>query len=167
MRSRALLAIRDVLLDERAAVVPDPGDRVSQLKRIVHGCRLLARSHIRSRDATATPLRFWCGPRTGLSTTATVASRECLSLIEPDADRKKHAATPSTLSGPSPTLPWSELLKRCFACDVLQCERGGGRARVVSAIVEREVAAVIIACIERKRAAEQQPRGPPFAAASA
>jgi hypothetical protein len=54
-------------------------------------------------------------------------------------------------SGPAPhrerRLPWSELLRRVFAVDALQCDRCGGRMRILAAIDQPEVIPGILKCL--------------------
>ncbi len=55
------------------------------------------------------------------------------------------------VSGPAPLrerrLSWSELLHRVFAVDAFQCDRCGGRMRIVAAIDQPEVARAILDCL--------------------
>ena len=64
---------------------------------------------------------------------------------------------------PSATMPWAELLKRTFAFDVLHCERCGGRAKVVAAIIERTVIDQILTHLRTRPAnSNAAPRAPPI-----
>ena len=55
-------------------------------------------------------------------------------------------------SGPAPfrerRLPWSELLRRVFAVDALQCDRCGGRMRILAAIDQPRVIRGILECLD-------------------
>jgi hypothetical protein len=44
----------------------------------------------------------------------------------------------------SPWVPWSRLLRRTYAVDVLACTRCGGRLRLLSAITEKATAQKIL-----------------------
>jgi len=64
---------------------------------------------------------------------------------------------------PSPTMSWAELLRRTFSCDLLRCERCGGRARVIAAITQRDVIDKILhhLGLGRPSANPASPRPPP------
>jgi hypothetical protein len=53
--------------------------------------------------------------------------------------------------GPAPLrerrLPWAQLLRRVFAVDALQCDRCGGRMRILAAIDQPEVTRDILDCL--------------------
>jgi len=70
------------------------------------------------------------------------------------------AAMPSPNATPRPRrLAWSELLRRVFAVDVLECPRCGGRMRLLAAIQPPDVTQAILDCLNL------QSRAPPTAAA--
>jgi hypothetical protein len=56
-------------------------------------------------------------------------------------------------------LPWSELLRRVFSVDALQCDRCGGRMRILAAIDQPEVIRAILECLGLSS------RAPPLTAA--
>jgi hypothetical protein len=60
--------------------------------------------------------------------------------------------------------PWAELLKRCFAIDVLKCESCGGRMRLVALVTDLEHARRFLRGIgQPTEAPRREPaRGPPY-----
>jgi len=48
---------------------------------------------------------------------------------------------------PAPELFWAELMKRVFELDVLECERCGGRMRILAAIHQPEAIRKILECL--------------------
>ena len=46
---------------------------------------------------------------------------------------------------------WAELMKRVFLVDVLECERCGGRMKIIAAIHSPDVAVKILKCLDLKR----------------
>jgi hypothetical protein len=67
--------------------------------------------------------------------------------------------SPDVLTPRPRRLAWSELLRRVFAVDVLECPRCGGRMRLLAAIQPPEVTQAILGCLDL------QSRAPPTAAA--
>src|SRR5436309_1021314 len=70
-------------------------------------------------------------------------------LLEP-------STTPNVEAAPAPSNPksarqcnytWSELMKRVFLRDVLQCERCGGRLKILAAIHPPDTTAKILECL--------------------
>ncbi len=78
-----------------------------------------------------------------------------LSELDPQSD-----GSPSQ-DGPTPRprrLAWSELLRRVFAIDVLECPRCGGRMRLLAAIHPPDATQSILGCLDLPS------RAPPMAA---
>jgi len=44
-------------------------------------------------------------------------------------------------------IPWSELLRRVFAEDVLSCARCGGRMKIIATVTDPEAVERILTCI--------------------
>jgi hypothetical protein len=80
-----------------------------------------------------------------------------ISNLGPPNDASPSPDVPTT---PRPQrLAWSELLRRVFAIDVLECPRCGGRMRLLAAIQPPEATQAILACLDLST------RAPPTAAA--
>jgi hypothetical protein len=165
------------LVEKLAALVPPPrfhlvryhgifGPCASQRDRIVPGA--MARTHERRppRSATgtspATPLAADVGE-------ATEEVRPSDPVRNPAHAGARPGSPPSARTGalPSPDRPvprprrlaWSELLRRVFAVDVLECPRCGGPMRLLAAIQPPDVTQAILDCLDLPS------RAPPTAAA--
>src|SRR5207237_943586 len=66
------------------------------------------------------------------------------SLVSCNAEQQP---APESVSPPRRNYSWAQLMKRVFAIDVLQCERCGGRMRIVSAIHPPETTRKILDCL--------------------
>jgi len=79
---------------------------------------------------------------------------------DPVGDRSEEPAKPAG----SRYRAWAELLKRCFAIDVLACPRCGGRMRLVALVTEAASAGRFLRGLgESTEAPARAPaRGPPY-----
>ena len=83
-------------------------------------------------------------------------------IVRVATHRRRSIKNPRDMHPPAPTLPWAELLRRTFDCDVRKCERCGGRTRIIAAITERPVIDKILACLNHaSHAATASARAPP------
>jgi hypothetical protein len=86
------------------------------------------------RDGAGPSLRTPLSPASGKSVETAVAPPEQRRASGPAPPRERR-------------LPWSELLRRVFAVDALQCDRCGGRMRILAAIDQPEVIRGILGCL--------------------
>jgi hypothetical protein len=86
------------------------------------------------RDGAGLSLRTPVSPASAMSIETAATSPEQRRASAPTSPRERR-------------LPWSELLRRVFAVDALQCDRCGGRMRIVAAIDQPEVIRGILECL--------------------
>jgi hypothetical protein len=85
----------------------------------------------------------------------TAAAQESLRAVRPDPESAPAAVNGLELSAPSSTrterrsrnYTWSELMKRVFLVDVLQCEICGGAMKIIAAIHPPEATQRILQCL--------------------
>jgi hypothetical protein len=162
------------LVEKLAALVPPPhfhlvryhgifGPCASQRSRIVPG--ETAKPH----ERRPPPSAVGTSPAKPQPLAADVVTTGEIRRSDPAHAGTRPGSPPSTRTGfcPSPDEPaarprrlaWSELLRRVFAVDVLECPRCGGRMRLLAAVQPPDVTQAILDCLDLSS------RAPPTAAA--
>jgi hypothetical protein len=92
-------------------------------------------------------------PHSALRAEITPAGRGRKTTAENSSSAERHRA-----------MTWAQRLKRVFRIDIGQCERCGGKVKIIASVEDAAVVGRILAHLQER---EQQPRGAPADASAA
>ena len=146
---RLLYRLKRPWRDGTSAVIFEPQDFMSKLAVLVPA----PRAHLTKYHGILGPAAAW----RPLIIPTIIIINEDFSAIGPIPAIAPHLSAipnveiePAACKSPSPrqrNYSWAELMKRVFLADVLQCERCGGRMKILAAIHPPDTTAKILECL--------------------